>query len=185
MTTAKNNTVKNNSTVDVDRLSWKQGKALIKWGASSNGLRLTLPEIKVSKADLASATKIVNGWKTPVKDAIPGVAHWVSVAKTLTELGLTKKNAGMILDGRLKAETMIKRCALPAEVLSLKFAKPVTKEPTFKPAPVAVAQAAPQGMAFFATEKVSPTGDSPAETILKLIAAGLTPAQAMAAVGMK
>ncbi len=182
MTTAKNNTVKNNNTVDVDRLSWKQGKALIKWGASSNGLRLTLPEIKVSKADLASATKIVNGWKTPVKDAIPGVAHWVSVARTLTALGLSKKSAGMILDGRLKPETMIKRAGLPETVLSLKFSKPVAKEPTFKPAPVTQPAA---GMAFFAQETVAPTGDSPAETILKLIAAGLTPAQAMAAVGMK
>lgn len=181
MATAKNNTVKNNNTVD--GLSWKQAKAVIKWGASSNGLKLNLPEIKVTAKDTKDATAIVNGWKKPVKDAVPGVAHWVAVAKVLTELGLTKKNAGMILDGRLKAETMLKRCALPAEVLSLKFAKPTVKEPTFKPAPAPVAQAAPQGMAFFAQEKQSPTGDR-AETILKLIAAGLTPAEAMAAVGM-
>jgi len=178
-----NNNTDNNNTVE--GLSWKQGKAVVKWGASSNGLKLNLPEIKVSKADLASAKKIVNGWKKPVQDAIPGVAHWVCVAKTLTSLGLSKKNAGMILDGKLKPETMLKRAGLPKEVLSLKFAKPVAKEPTFKPAPVAqVAQvAAPQGMAFFAQETVAPTGDR-AETILKLIAAGLTPAQAMAAVGM-
>jgi len=177
-----NNNTDNNNTVE--GLSWKQGKAVVKWGASSNGLKLNLPEIKVSKADLASAKKIVNGWKKPVQDAIPGVAHWVCVAKTLTELGLSKKNTGMILDGRLKPETMLKRYGLPETVLSLKFAKPVAKEPTFKPAPVAVPVTTPAaGMAFFAQETVAPTGDR-AETILKLIAAGLTPAQAMAAVGM-
>ena len=181
--TAKTNTVKNNNTVDVE-LTWKQAKAIVKWGASSNGLKLNLPEIKVTAKDTKAATAIVNGWKKPVADAIPGVAHWVSVAKVLTELGLSKKSAGMILDGRLKPETMLKRAGLSETVLSLKFAKPTVKEPTFKPVAVAVAQPA-AGMTFFAQETVAPTGDSPAQTILKLIAAGLTPAQAMAAVGMK
>ena len=190
MTTAKNNTVKNDTVNNntVDGLSWKQAKALVKWGASSNGLKLNLPEIKVSKADLASAKKIVNGWKTPVADAIPGVAHWVSVAKTLTDLGMTKKSAGMILDGKLKPETMIKRCGLPAEVLSLKFAKPTVKEPTFKPAPVAVPVAQPAaGMAFFAQESVSPTGATGSDAkakIKRLIAAGFSVDEALAMVGL-
>jgi len=181
--TVNNNTVESKTVETVDELTWKQGKAIVKWGASSNGLKLTLPEIKVSKADVASAKKIVNGWKKPVADAIPGVAHWVSVAKTLTELGLTKKSAGMILDGKLKPETMIKRCGLPETVLSLKFA-PVAKESAFKPVPVAPVAQPAAGMAFFAQETVTPTGDR-ADTILKLIAHGLTPAQAMQAVGMK
>jgi len=188
MSNTNNNTVKTVKTVEptvetVDELTWKQGKAVVKWGASSNGLKLNLPEIKVSKADVASATKIVNGWKKPVADAIKGVAHWVCVARTLNSLGMTKKSAGMILDGKLKPETMLKRCGLPKEVLSLKFA-PVAKESAFKPvAPVAPVAQPAAGMAFFAQETVAPTGDK-AATILKLIAAGLTPAQAMAAVGM-
>ena len=93
-----NNNTDNNNTVE--GLSWKQGKAVVKWGASSNGLKLNLPEIKVSKADLASAKKIVNGWKKPVQDAIPGVAHWVSVAKTLTSLGLSKKSRRFVMQLR-------------------------------------------------------------------------------------
>ena len=97
----------------------------------------------------------------------------------MTEANISRKTVEMVLDGKVKPQTMIKRAG---QVLSLKFA-PVAKS-KFKP--VAVAQpAAPQGMAFFAQQAVSPVGDTPAETILKLISAGLTPAQAMQAVGMK
>jgi hypothetical protein len=202
----KNNTVKNNTvkpvktvktvntvkTVEVvDVMSWRQAKALIKWGASSNGLKLNIGEIKVTAKDTKQATAFVNGFSKPNEAMIPGIAFWVAASKIMTSLGLTKKNAGMILDGRLKPETMIKRCGLDGDVLSLKFA-PVAKESAFKPvaqvAPVAPVAQPAAGMAFFVPqETVSPvgaTGSDAKAKIKRLMSAGFTVDEAMAMVGV-
>ena len=181
--TNNNNTVNNNNSVESKTVekatTWKQARSFIKWGCPSNGLDLNIGEIEVSKVDTDEATAIVNGYKTPNAEMIPGIAFWVAAVRVMTEANISRKTVEMVLDGKVKPQTMIKRAG---QVLSLKFA-PVAKS-KFKP--VAVAQpAAPQGMAFFAQQAVSPVGDTPAETILKLISAGLTPAQAMQAVGMK
>lgn len=170
-----------NAKVEENNVTWKQAKSLLKWGATKAGLQLTLPkEVKPTKADKTAAKAEVESWKNPKESAIGGVAFWMAAARQLTGLGLTRKSAGMILDGRLKAATMVQRAGLPKEVLSVKFEEPKAPQRRFQA--VATPQ---QGMAFFGTEKtVAPTGDT-AATILKLIEAGLTPAQALAAVGMK
>lgn len=171
-----------NAKVEENNVTWKQAKSLLKWGASKSGLQLTLPkEVKPTAKDKASAKAEVNTWKTPKESAIGGVAFWMAAARQLTGLGLTRKSAGMILDGRLKAATMVQRAGLPKEVLSVKFEEPKAPQRRFQ----AVATPQQAEMMFMGTEKtVAPTGDT-AATILKLIEAGLTPAQALAAVGMK
>lgn len=187
-------TVKNNNTVveptvetTVDEMSWKQAKAIIKWGCASNGLALNLPEIKVTAKDKKAATAIVKSFAKPNEAMIPGIAWSLAAKKVLTDLGMTKKSAGMILDGKLKPETMIKRliaAGFNVDVLSLKFA-PVAKESAFKP--VAQVAAAPQPMAFFAQETVAPTGATGSDAkakIKRLIAAGFSVDEALAMVGL-
>ncbi len=167
----------------VDGVTWKQAKSLLKWGATKAGLVITLPlEVKATAKDKAAAKAEVNTWKTPKESAIPGVAFWVAAARQLTSLGLTRKSAGMILDGRLKPSTMVQRAGCDA--LSVKFEEPKAPQRRFQ----AVATPQQAEMMFMGTEKtVAPTGDTATAVkakVKRLIAAGFSLDEALDMVGV-
>lgn len=169
-----------------NNVTWKQAKSLLKWGVSKSGLQLTLPkEVKPTKADKTAAKAEVNTWKNPKESAIGGVAFWFAAARQLTALGMSRKTAGMILDGRLKPSTMVQRAGLPSEVLAVKFEEPSAPVRRFQ----AVATPQPQQaeMMFFAEKTVAPTGATATAVkakVKRLVAAGFSLDEALDMVGV-
>lgn len=163
---------------------WRKGSLAVK------GLKLGIEYKPNAKDKALAASEAAWAASTPRKDGTARkavdeawAAEGYALCRALTGLGATKASLKAASSPRIKAAaSWCRRAGVPeGTVISLTETK--SRQITYKPEQIS--QPESSQMAFFGTkETVAPNGDT-ADTILKLIAAGLTPEQALTAVGMK
>jgi len=163
---------------------WRKGSLQTK------GLKLGI-EYKVTAKDKAlAASEAAWAASTPRKDGSPRksvdekwAAEGYALCRVLTELGATKASMKAASSPRIKAASSWCRRANVPEGTVISITETKSRQIEYKPEQIANPESSQ--MAFFGTqETVASTGDT-ADKLLKLIAAGFTPEQALTAVGMK